>query len=965
MQASSHPTDERIADREASAPNRFSDLIDGIDGIVWEADPATLRFSFVSAQAVRILGYRVEEWLAQDFWAAHIHPDDQAQVLHARNTQMRAGIDHVLEYRMLTSDGQVVWLKDSARIELHDGQTPLMRGIMMDITEHKRQVQALQEDYALLQLVIDKIPCGVSLIDANLEVVLFNQRARKILDMPSGLCETKGTPIEQLFRFNAERGDYGSGDPEVLVHERMKLVRCNEAHVMERMRPDGTVVEIHGVPLDGGGFVTIYFDVTQDKAIEATLARESASLKAVLAHLPQGISVFDENLRLRHWNAGMAEALSLPSELITAGAYFDDLIRVRAQRGQYGPGAPETHVTRMHALVAQFQPHQFERTEPSGKTYLVSGKPMRIDGQTAGFVTTYTDITERKRVEETLRLSGTVFENSMEGIMVTDSALRILKVNHVFCAISGYSAEELVGNTPAILKSGRQDAAFYQAMWKSIQEQGYWKGELWNRRKNGEVYAEHLSISQVLDANGAIANYIGTASDISQYKEAQNQIARLSYYDGMTGLPNRALLQDRLEHALLNAEHNGRCVALLAIDLERMAHVNDTFGHHVGDQLLASVAERLLAAVRPMDTVSRHVGDEFMVILEDLADSQEAASLAERILAELAEPFALDRHELNVGACIGIGVYPEDGKTPLMLLKNADIALHHAKESGAGRFQFFREDMNAASMERLLIESSLRLALRRDELRVFYQPQVELGTDRITGMEALVRWQHPELGLVSPARFIPIAEETGQIIGIGRWVLLEACRQTRQWHDQGYGYLQVAVNVSARQFNQDDFAEQVKSILRETGLPPEKLELELTESLIMQRPERVVAVMEELRAFGVKFSIDDFGTGYSSLSQLKRFPIDKLKIDQSFTQDIGADANGSTITSAIIALGRSMRLMVVAEGVETGEQQRFLATNGCQGMQGYLFSRPVPAVDFEDLLARHTDAGHHIGTERR
>ncbi|MEO8598559.1 MAG: EAL domain-containing protein, partial [bacterium] len=573
-------------------------------------------------------------------------------------------------------------------------------------------------------------------------------------------------------------------------------------------------------------------------------------------------------------------------------------------------------------------------------------------GGLGGLVGVILDITERKHAEQALRLSATVFESSTDGIVITDAKTRILKVNRAFSAITGYASHEALGQTPAMLHSGQQDDVFYRKMWQSLARHGCWSGELWNRHKLGHAFIERLSISQVLDASGAVTNYIGIFSDISDAKAAQSQIDRLSYFDALTNLPNRAQLQDRLQHALSIAESTNQRVTLLTMNIERLGYINDTLGHHVGDQVIIAVAERLVASVRAVDTVFRHLGDEFAVILEDLDSADSAAHMAERVLSALSAAFRLDEHELIVGACIGISIFPDDGKTPLLLLKNADIALHHAK--GSGSFQFFREEMNAASMERLLIENSLRLALQHNEFRVFYQAQLDFASGQITGMEALVRWAHPEMGLVSPMRFIPVAEETGQIIEIGLWVLRTACEETRRWHQLGYDHLRVAVNVSAKQFNQDDFAAQVKQVLQDTGLEPDRLELELTESLIMQRPDRVIATMQELRAIGVRFSIDDFGTGYSSLTQLKRFPIDKLKIDQSFTNDIGIDVNGAAIARAIIALGTSMQLQVIAEGVETLAQQRFLIENGCHSMQGYLFSRPIPAEDFARLLAQHS-----------
>ncbi|WP_272938365.1 putative bifunctional diguanylate cyclase/phosphodiesterase [Noviherbaspirillum denitrificans] len=424
----------------------------------------------------------------------------------------------------------------------------------------------------------------------------------------------------------------------------------------------------------------------------------------------------------------------------------------------------------------------------------------------------------------------------------------------------------------------------------------------------------------------------------------------MSFFDGLTGLPNRALLQDRLRQALLNAQREDTQVAVLVLDLHDLARINELLGQQVGDQLIMAIAQRWQSVIRAGDTLSRRVSDEFAVVFANCPGACAAGELAQRMLDELSRPFDLNGHEVGMRACIGISLFPEDGHTPEQLLKNADVALNHARECGTGSYQFYREGMNQASMERLLIESSLRLALQRNEFLLHYQPQIELASGCVVGMEALVRWQHPGMGLVSPARFIPIAEENGQIVDIGLWVLRQACMQTKLWSDRGHSGLRVAVNVSARQFSQSSFAADVKEVLAETGLPPNQLELELTESLIMHRTERVILVMHELRDLGVTFSIDDFGTGYSSLAHLKRFPIDKLKIDQSFTRDIGSDEGGTAITRAVIALGQSLRLQVVAEGVETPEQKAFLTEHGCHGMQGYLFSKPLSAGEFGAFL---------------
>lgn len=937
---------------------RLVNLIDRIDGIVWEADPVSFQFTFVSKQAERLLGYACDAWYAPDFWASHIHPEDREQTVAYCALQTQAGIDHAFEYRMLSADGRVVWLKDSVTVEVRDGMAVALSGIMVDVTAEKQAQQAVAEQVYFLQQLGDTIPNPIFWKDAQgryrgcnrafedyIGIARTDLVGKTVHDIaPRALAEQYAAADQALF----EQGGTQTYDAHVQYHDGTQRYVTFYKAVFSQS--DGT----------RGGLVGVMLDVTERQRLTESLQakndalqRNAASLQAVLTHMPQGISVFDEHLRLRYWNAGMGEVLDLPSEVLAAGVHFDDLIRIPARRGEYGPGDPEQHVARIHKLALQFEPHQFERTRPCGTTHLVSGKPMVVDDKLAGFITTYTDITERKRAEEALLLSDTVFNHSTQGITVTDPQRRILKVNRAFCAITGYEEHEVVGQTHAILSSGRQEASFYQAMWREIDDTGSWSGEIWNRRKSGELFAEHLSITCVRNAAGEVLHYIGIFSDISHYKAAQRQIEHLSFFDALTSLPNRALLQDRLQQAVLNASRHQTRVAVLALDLHHLARINELFGHPIGDQLLIAVAQRWQAVIRAGDTLSRHISDEFAVVFDDCPSACAADELAQRLLGELSRPFMLSGHEVSINACIGISMFPDDGATPDLLLKHAEVALTHARESGIGCYQFYREGMNHASMERLLIDSSLRQALRRHEFVVHYQPQVELATGRLTGMEALLRWQHPEMGLVSPARFIPIAEETGQIVDIGRWVLRQACAQTKAWSELGHTQLRVAVNVSARQLSQSDFAADVTRILQETALSPSQLELELTESLIMNRTEQVVQVMQKLRSIGVTFSIDDFGTGYSSLSQLKRFPIDKLKIDQAFTRDIGSDEGSTAITRAVIALGQSMRLQVVAEGVETPEQHAFLAAHGCHGMQGYLFSKPLPAQEFLAFLEQH------------
>lgn len=556
---------------------------------------------------------------------------------------------------------------------------------------------------------------------------------------------------------------------------------------------------------------------------------------------------------------------------------------------------------------------------------------------------------QRRAANADLVLAASVFQHSKEGILVTDQENRIISANRSFTDITGYTLEEVLGKDPKVLASARQDADFYREMWASIKATGGWQGELWNRRKNGEVYPEHLTINSVKDAQGAVINLIGIFSDISERKMAEERIQHLAHYDTLTGLPNRALFSDRLQQALIYAQRNQSTVALLFLDLDRFKQINDTLGHGVGDQLLQMVSQRLLECVREQDTVSRQGGDEFIAVLPG-TDHEGADLVAEKILNAVIQPYVIEGHDLRVSCSIGIALYPSQAQDVDTLIKYADVAMYQAKEGGRNKYLHFDPSMNASAYERLKMETSLRGAIERNELRLYYQPQIDLVDGRLIGCEALVRWQHSEMGLVSPASFIPLAEETGLIMPISDWVLEEALRQTREWRDAGLPQITVSVNLSALQFRQRNLHEQVSQLLGKYELPAQVLDLELTEGILMQGVERTLAMLHELTMMGVGLSIDDFGTGYSSLSYLKRFPIQKLKIDQSFVRDVTHDSNDATMVRTIILMAHSLKLHVIAEGVETEDQADFLRQAGCERAQGYHFGRPMPAEAFSEYL---------------
>lgn len=547
-----------------------------------------------------------------------------------------------------------------------------------------------------------------------------------------------------------------------------------------------------------------------------------------------------------------------------------------------------------------------------------------------------------------LQLAGQVFESAGEGAMISDANNRIMAVNPAFTRITGYSAEEAVGRTPSFLASGRHSRSFFKAMWQTLHEQQHWQGEVWNRRRNGEVYPQWLSVTLVTDEQGAPRNYVAMLNDISERKAVEDQVRYLSDFDALTDLPNRQLLRERTVQAISRAIRRNEKVALVIIDLDRFKNVNDTLGHGAGDTLLQKMAQRLSHEMRGGATLSRIGGDEFVALLPDVASQNELETLVSGYLAQVSRPLNLNGHELVITASAGVAVYPDDGEDFETLLKNADTALYYAKGQGRNNHQAFTSSMNQKVSERLLLESSLRDALKRQEFELYYQPQYDFAHNCLSGCEALIRWNSPQ-GLVMPDRFIPLAEETGLIIPIGAWVLEEACRQGEVWNRNRAEPLSVAVNVSAVQFRAA-LVDEVRSALDSTGFDPRWLVLEVTESVLMSDVDTSVHLLQQLRGLGIRIALDDFGTGYASLAYLKRFELDKLKIDRTFIMGIPQDKDDVAITSSIIDIARNLNIKTVAEGVETEAHCEFLRKAGCNIAQGYYFDKPLPADVFSQRL---------------
>ncbi len=552
------------------------------------------------------------------------------------------------------------------------------------------------------------------------------------------------------------------------------------------------------------------------------------------------------------------------------------------------------------------------------------------------------------------KLSGQVFESVFNGVIITDSSSKIVSVNRSFSEMTGYAPDEVIGKSPSFLRSGRHDPDFYGEMRESLESGGHWKGEVWSRRKNGEVFPELLSITAV-NGGDTVNGYIGILHDLTDYKNIQTELKYKTSYDALTSLPNKVLFNDRLSQAITHSSRNGTVMAVMLLGIDKFKRINESMGPKAGDQLLQAVAQRLNPKFRSVDTVAHFGGDEFSLIFENISNVEHAAKAAKKVADSFSEPFRLMDDDVFVTASIGISIFPEDGRDAETLIKHSQLAMYRAKNEGENVYQFFALDMNEKAKQRLLLERDLRRAIDQKEFEVYYQPKVELATGKILGVEALLRWNHPEKGRVPPSVFIPVAEETGLIVEIGEFVIKEACKVNRGWQDSGFEPVCVAVNLSGKQFNGHAIEDSVAAALKETGLPSKYLELEITETVVMDNVNSAIETLGRLKKMGMGLSIDDFGTGYSSFAYLKKFPIGVLKIDMMFVKDIVEKKEDEQIISAMISMAHSLGLKVVAEGVETHEQLQILRELGCDQVQGFLCSKPVSAANAEEFFGQKFD----------
>jgi diguanylate cyclase (GGDEF)-like protein/PAS domain S-box-containing protein len=690
-----------------------------------------------------------------------------------------------------------------------------------------------------------------------------------------------------------------------------------------------------------GGVVCVRSDVTESKRAEADLRK----LSRVLEQSPASVVITNTD--------GIIEYVNPRFEKVS-GYSASEAIGQNPRFLKSGDKTKQEYQEIWaNLMVGKEWRGMFHNKRKDGSIYWESASisPLRDErGNITHFIAVKEDITAQKRAEDQLRMNATVFETTTEGIMVTDEDNRIKTVNPAFSRITGYSQDEVLGRMPNMLSSGRHNKAFYEKLWESVLEKSYWSGEVWNRRKDGSVFPEWLSISAIKDDQGLVKEYVAVFSDITKHKKDEEQIRYQANYDALTGLPNRSLLSDRLSQAIVAAHRESWMLAVLFVDLDHFKVVNDTFGHVVGDELLQLVSTRIKACLRESDTVARFGGDEFIILLQDVTEMDSVAFVAHNIIEHITRVYSLYGRDIFIGASIGITVYPDDAMNADSLLRNADMAMYQAKERGRNTYQFFTASMQQHTLERQQLELDLRQAVQRNELEIYYQPIINPKLNKVVSVEALLRWNHPHRGLVSPAIFIPVAEDSGQIGPIGEWVLRGACEQLKRWHMAGFSDLKLAVNLSSRQRELGLEVDFLKQVLEETRIPSDFLTLEMTESLLMKDTDEAMTWLSGFKALGVRLSVDDFGTGYSSLSYLKRFPVDALKIDRSFVSDLPDDLEDSTLVKTIVAMAESLNLSLIAEGVETKEQADFLMDVGCHNLQGFFYAKPMTAKSLSDLL---------------
>lgn len=841
------------------------------------------------------------------------------------------------EIRIVSVSGQISQDEISGELRTHC--------LLNDVTEKEKNQQAIRESEERFRKIFEQSPYAMAYVEFSGDLIGINQefidqfgyKPEEISSFDAWVNRVHPNPV---YREKARTNWLASVDEARAKNERIRpqeyVINCKNGQ-RKTVRASGIVTE--------QGFLAILQDITEQKRASAALKDSAETYFGVITTARDGFWIVDRKGKFRDVNEAYLKMSGYSREELMEMSISD----VEAVE------TPEITRRRIQTIEEEGgQTFLSKHKRKNGEIYDVEVNATYWPGGDGRFFAFIRDVTQRLKRDEEIRQAATVFASTTEGVMITDKRGIIQRVNNAFCTLTGYSESEVVGHQPSILQSGRHDRLFYEQMWKSLTEKGSWQGEVWNRRKDGTTYPELLSVNAVYDEGRNVSHYVGVFADITHLKESEQELAYLAHHDMLTGLPNRLMIQSQLEQSLGVAQREDKKLALLLLDLDRFKDVNDSFGHASGDELLQQIADALRERLRQADLISRMGGDEFAILLDDIKHVEDAGVVADDIIKHLSRRWQLSNgREVAVGVSVGISLFPAHSADASSLLQHADAALYRAKSEGRGRFHYFTEELTIDARHRLELEARLMNAVSDNQLEVYFQPQLDIQSGTIIGAEALVRWNDPEKGLVMPGQFIALAEQTGIITDIGLFVLRQSCIQLKKWLDQGYSPITLAVNLSPVQLRHGDVYRLIEDVLADTGLSPQFLELEITESALMDREQESIELLQKLRSLGVRIAIDDFGTGYSSLAYLKKFPLDVLKIDKSFVDDIPSDKDDMVIASTIVAMGHNLGIRVLAEGVETEEQLEFLRSKDCHCYQGYLSSPPVPAADFELMLTKN------------